>query len=78
MVGFDRTDLNFTLTRFLTAKNQPPVNPQLPYGLREVRGGTDGSRALDTLITVRDGGTSTLIGVTGPGSDIITPRDLLI
>jgi hypothetical protein len=46
--------------------------------LREVRGGTDGSRALDTLITVRDGGTSTLIGVTGPGSDIITPRDLLI
>ena len=65
-------------TQFLTAGNQPTVNPHLPYGLREVRGDTAGSRALDTLITVRDGGTITLIGVAGLGSNLMTPRDLLI
>jgi len=39
MVAFDRTDLDFILTQILMAENgQPPVNPHLPFGLREVSG----------------------------------------
>lgn len=37
----------------------------------------DGSGALDTRITVHDGGTVTLIGVTGLGSNLITQHDFL-
>jgi hypothetical protein len=36
-VAFDRTDLDFILTQILMAENgQSPVNPHLPFGLREV------------------------------------------
>ena len=39
MVSFDRTDLEFVLTQILQAEaGQPPVNPHLAFGLREVAG----------------------------------------
>ena len=39
MVTFNRTDLEFILTQILQAEaGQPPVNPHLAFGLREVAG----------------------------------------
>ena len=39
MVTFNRTDLEFILTQILQAEaGQPPVNPHLAFGLREVSG----------------------------------------
>src|SRR5262245_23470693 len=39
MVTFNKTDLEFILTQIKMAEaGQPPVNPHLPFGLREVAG----------------------------------------
>ena len=39
MVAFNKTDLEFVLAQIKMAEaGQPPVNPQLPFGLREVAG----------------------------------------
>src|SRR5262249_38267823 len=39
MIKFDKTDLEFILTQIETAEvGQPPVNPHLAFGLREVDG----------------------------------------
>ncbi|WP_088342699.1 MULTISPECIES: peroxidase family protein [Rhodomicrobium] len=39
MVAFNKSDLQFVLTQILQAESgQPPVNPHLPFGLREVAG----------------------------------------
>ena len=39
MVTFNRLDLEFVLTQILQAEQgQPPVNPHLAFGLREVAG----------------------------------------
>jgi hypothetical protein len=39
MVAFNRTDLEYVLTQIQMAEaGQPPVNPHLAFGLREVAG----------------------------------------
>ena len=44
MVTFDRTDLEFVLQQILMAEaGQPPVNPHLAFGLREVAGTNNNS-----------------------------------